>query len=125
MVLSIGANWAFGLAVARWRDRRAKRFPLYLAGIFNLGLLGWFKYANFFADSLNAIVVPLGLSPVELAPIHLPIGISFFTFQALSYVIDVYRREGEVQRNPHPIAGRGSPVVIENCFSHPNSFELS
>jgi alginate O-acetyltransferase complex protein AlgI len=74
----------------------------------NLLLLGIFKYANFAVDNLNALLEMLGLARIELAavhlPIHLPIGISFFTFQALTYVIDVYRRDAPVQRNPFRLA---------------------
>ena len=59
-----------------------------------------FKYADFLVGNLNALLGPLRLAPLSLPGIALPIGISFFTFQALSYVIDVYRREVPVQRNP-------------------------
>jgi alginate O-acetyltransferase complex protein AlgI len=70
----------------------------------NVLLLGAFKYANFFVDNLNALVSGLGMQPYELAPVHLPIGISFFTFQALTYVVDVYRRDAPVQRDPLRVA---------------------
>ena len=59
-----------------------------------------FKYANFLVDNLNvAPGLALGLRPIALAPVHLPLGISFFTFQALSYVVDVYRRDVAAQRS--------------------------
>ncbi len=70
----------------------------------NLLLLAGFKYANFLADSLNPLLLALGLPRLDLAPVHLPIGVSFFTFQALTYVVDVYRRDAEVQRNPLHVA---------------------
>lgn len=59
----------------------------------NIGLLAYYKYANFFADSYNQTAVWLGLDPVTWEKILLPLGISFFTFQGMSYVIDVYRKD--------------------------------
>src|SRR5262249_42598162 len=59
----------------------------------NLALLAWFKYANLLADTLNDIRALQGLAAVPWQRIVLPIGISFFTFQSMSYTIDVYRRE--------------------------------
>ena len=96
MMLSIVANWLFGLWVDRVReDRKQSKLALTLMVVFNLGLLGVFKYLMFLLTSLNQwfhIHLPV-------PQITLPIGISFFTFQAMSYVIDVYRGDGKVQRN--------------------------
>ena len=96
MMASIVMNWLFGLWVDRVRDDRprAKRV-IALMVVFNLGLLGVFKYLMFLMNSLN-MWFSLRL-PVP--QITLPIGISFFTFQAMSYVIDVYRGKGKVQKN--------------------------
>ncbi|MEM9930623.1 MAG: MBOAT family O-acyltransferase, partial [Bacteroidota bacterium] len=58
----------------------------------NLGLLAYFKYANFFVDNVNDLLVGLGLEAVSWMEVALPIGISFYTFQTLTYAIDVYRR---------------------------------
>ena len=69
----------------------ARRGILLLALTANLGLLAWFKYAGFLAENASALGNLLGIGALEISPVHLPIGISFFTFQALSYVIDVYR----------------------------------
>ncbi len=99
MLLSIMANYGFGLAIAAASAGRARRAALAVAIGGNLLLLGWFKYANFVVDSFNAALPALALAPVELAPIHLPIGISFFTFQAISYVVDVARGEVAAQRD--------------------------
>jgi len=96
MIASIAVNWTIGL----WVGRRRSRLAIGLAVAFNLGLLVAFKYSNFLADNLSPLLVTLGLPALELEPIRLPIGISFFTFQALSYVIDVYRRDGPPQRHP-------------------------
>lgn len=64
-----------------------------------LGLLGWFKYAGFFGEMLHALM-PF----IPVPQVTLPIGISFFTFQGLSYVIDVFRDDAAVQRNPLKLA---------------------
>jgi alginate O-acetyltransferase complex protein AlgI len=96
MLASIGANYIFGLLVEHARDpASAKRFVA-LAVAANLALLGVFKYWNFVWDNLE----PLGLHRWPAERIKLPIGISFFTFQAMSYVIDIYRREAHAQRSP-------------------------
>lgn len=99
MLASILLNYIGGLVIERLRPRGAK-IALGLFISINLLLLGAFKYANFLVDNINLLIVALGANPVQLDPVHLPIGISFFTFQAMSYVIDVYRGEARVQRNP-------------------------
>ena len=62
-----------------------------LAIAVSLGLLGYFKYANFFVENLNALLGAFGLEPFTMAKVLLPIGISFFTFQSITYVVDAYR----------------------------------
>lgn len=62
-----------------------------LAILVSLGLLGYFKYANFFVDNLNAVLGAFGLEPFTFAKVLLPIGISFFSFQSITYVVDTYR----------------------------------
>jgi alginate O-acetyltransferase complex protein AlgI len=99
LLVSIAANHAFAIGLDARRDLASGRRLLALAVAFNLLLLAGFKYANFFADNLDLALVALGIAPVALAPVHLPIGISFFTFQALTYVIDVHRGEAPVQRS--------------------------
>src|SRR5262249_39226789 len=94
------ANYGFGLAIAAAPGARARAAALAVAIAGNLALLFWFKYANFAVDQLNLVLPALALAPVELAPIHLPIGISFFPFQAVSYVVDVARGEIAAQRDP-------------------------
>ena len=96
MMASIAMNWLFGLWVDRVReDRKKAKLALTLMVIFNLGLLGIYKYLMFLMNSLN---LWFGLR-LPVPQITLPIGISFFTFQAMSYVIDVYRGKGQVQKN--------------------------
>jgi alginate O-acetyltransferase complex protein AlgI len=67
--------------------------------VLNLGLLAYFKYANFFVDEVNRFLIGLKFFPIEWNDIILPIGISFFTFQKLSYIIDVYRGKSRALEN--------------------------
>ncbi len=100
MLVSICCNYCFGLLIDKNRGNdKQKKAVLIFAITTNLGLLGFFKYSNFLVKNLNIILQNLSFSPIELAPVHLPIGISFFTFQALSYVVDVYRNDSPVQKN--------------------------
>ena len=93
MIGSVVVNYFLALAMCRNRDRR-KQF-LILSLILNIGLIAVFKYAGFLVESLNHIT---GLG-VPVPNIPLPIGISFFTFQIMSYVIDVYRDENMLQKS--------------------------
>ena len=100
MLASIALNYLCGILIEHCRADRAAKRILAVGIISNLALLGAFKYTNFITDTLNQLLLPLGLSPLSIGPVHLPIGISFFTFQAISYIIDVYRREAPIQHNP-------------------------
>ena len=98
MLLSIMLNWLFGLGVAKYKDSdkgKAKVF-IALSVVVNLGMMYVFKYLTFTLKNINLIFN----SNLDTLNIALPIGISFFTFQAMSYVIDVYRGNGNVQKNP-------------------------
>jgi len=105
LLVSILLNYFFGLLVGPGKQGRTldpgnrRRVILGLGVAANLLLLGANKYANFIANNLNDFIALLGGQPMILAPVHLPLGISFFTFQALSYLIDVYRGTSPVQRN--------------------------
>ena len=94
MLLSIAINYVGGLLCAKRR-----RWALVLTMAVNLGLLGWFKYAGFVGENLRALGLPLSVPEVVL-----PIGISFFTFQGMSYVIDVYRGDTPPAKNPLQVA---------------------
>ena len=96
MLASIGLNYIWGLAIGRAQKQLWKRFFLTLSVITCLGLLGYYKYADFAVENVNAL---LGTS-FPLPRLALPIGISFYSFQILSYTIDVYRGKVEAQRNP-------------------------
>ncbi len=93
MIGSVLANYIFARMIAHVKNH--KKLWLVLSVIFNIGILCVFKYAGFFVETINAVL------PVDLPVPHirLPIGISFFTFQILSYVIDVYKDNSVVQKN--------------------------
>ena len=96
MFLSIFIDYTHGLLVEKYRDRdRLARWFVGQSVVFNLLLLGFFKYWDFLAANLSLLP---GVSLPELG-LPLPLGISFFTFQTMSYTIDVYRRDAPVQRN--------------------------
>lgn len=90
-------NYSLALMLERNESTRDK--VLVLALVANLGGLIFFKYTNFLAHELSSLSASLGLGQWQLAHIHLPIGISFFTFQAMSYVIDVHRREVRAEKS--------------------------
>lgn len=88
ILLSILINYVFGLLIQYAKGKLQENLILIISLICNLGLLGYFKYFNFIVETINGIVGREALTVKEIA---LPIGISFYTFQALSYVVDVYR----------------------------------
>ena len=96
MVFTIAMFYLTGLAIERSRSPRWKKAWLVFSVAVSLGLLGVFKYADFFIDSVNAVT---GLS-LPLLRLALPVGISFYTFQCLSYSVDVYRGNVPAQKNP-------------------------
>ena len=107
IVFTSGWSYIVGIVELRyWQSRQTNGSKLLLISslVVNLGILGFFKYFNFFIDSFNAVAsacMPAILVP-NLASLHvvLPVGISFYTFQALSYTIDVYRRKVVPVRDP-------------------------
>lgn len=100
MMASIAVNWLIGLSIGREKKRllpgRARAL-LVVAIVFNVGILFVYKYLGFVVDNINYLV---GHELLPHITLHLPLGISFFTFQAMSYVFDVYKDEVEVERNP-------------------------
>ena len=95
MIFTIVLFWVCGLAMGRAAGQRQKKFWLLVSVVISVALLGLFKYADFFIGSFNSLT-GLGLPMLRLA---LPVGISFYTFQCLSYTIDVYRGEVPPQKN--------------------------
>lgn len=96
MIGSIVINYLLALFISSDRVKRKKLVLAFTVAV-NIGLLFVFKYLNFTADTVNKIA---GSDVLKVRHIALPIGISFFTFQAMSYVIDVYRGKGKAQKNP-------------------------
>ena len=126
MLSTILVNYVAGLLIDRFRGGVLSKVFLWISVIVSLGSLGFFKYTDFFITNINA----LASSEIKLLSLALPIGISFYTFQILSYTIDVYRGEAKVQKSfirlatyvslfPQLIAG---PIVryttVEQELSH-------
>src|SRR6185295_10767942 len=110
-------DYTCGRILGSLQDQRVRRRVMWLSLGFNLSMLGFFKYFNFFADNLAALFAAAGWhADFVTLRVLLPIGISFYTFVTMSYVIDVYRREIAATRNlldfavfvayfPHLVAG--------------------
>ena len=96
MLIIITCGYILGLLIEKYRNQKAGKLFLTLSVIIDIAVLGYFKYADFFVENFNALT---GLE-IPLLRISLPIGISFFIFQILSYDIDVYRGNVEAQKNP-------------------------
>lgn len=98
---SIAGNYACGLAIASAQQRGKKGGPALAVGVvLNLAVLGWFKYANFAFASVADLGQLFGWSISPIDHVALPLGISFFTFHAMSYLVDVYRRKCPPERDP-------------------------
>ena len=95
MIGLVAADYLFGRLIDATRSVYLRKLWLVLAIISNLGVLGYYKYLGFFIETLNTI---FNVS-LPVVSVTMPIGISFFTFQTMSYVIDVYREDAEVQRS--------------------------
>lgn len=100
IIVSIIVNYVSAIFIDRFKEIKAKKVVLILAVIANLGLLFYFKYFNFVLETIGSIAD----KTFEVRDIILPVGISFFTFQGLSYVIDVYRGKVKVQKNIFKVA---------------------
>jgi D-alanyl-lipoteichoic acid acyltransferase DltB (MBOAT superfamily) len=117
LVISTVMDYFCGLMVDAIDEPRKRKMFVALSMALNLGMLGFFKYYNFFAESLHIALARFGLNvPLAQLNVVLPIGISFYTFQSMSYVIDIYRRDIKPTRNilefaafvsffPHLVAG--------------------
>jgi alginate O-acetyltransferase complex protein AlgI len=100
LVFSTVLDYATGLKMAEAKDRRHKKKWFWLSVVINLALLGVFKYYNFFIVSFSELLVSIGFKPDFFTlQIILPIGISFYTFHGLSYVIDIYNDKIQPERN--------------------------
>ncbi len=99
MFFSALMNYFFGIFIENEKLISKKRLCT-IAIIVNLGILIFYKYCNFITDSLNSAFDGIFLSSIALSEIHLPLGISFYTFHSLSYIIDVYRGKNKAQEKP-------------------------
>jgi len=100
LLLSTTVDFFLSLALGNTEDARRRKLLLLGSIVVNLGILGFFKYFNFFIDSASALLLRLGLDvPDVTLRVILPVGVSFYTFQELSYTVDVYRRELSPARN--------------------------
>lgn len=104
MLLSITINYFTAIFIDSQIHTWRKKLFLFIGIALNLGLLLYYKYTNFFVANYNALAVQQGWASIVMERIILPLGISFFTFQGMSYIIDVYRKQAEVQRNPFNLA---------------------
>ena len=96
LMLSIVVNYTFGRLIG---ERRAQRKPLLILGlIYNFGLLVFFKYTNFFIENINALLMATHIQ-IPTISVVMPLGISFYTFQVVSYLVDVYRGEQRPVKN--------------------------
>jgi alginate O-acetyltransferase complex protein AlgI len=104
MLGSTVINYFLGRWVEKETDERRRRWAVGVAIALNLGLLAIFKYTNFAVQNLNSVLGVLGAKPMRVKDLRLPIGISFFTFHAISYVMDIYRRKWASAKNPADVA---------------------
>lgn len=100
LILSILFNYVTGILIGRHQDSTWGKIFLITGVAVNLILLGTFKYANFIVTNINSLIVASGHTALVNPEIALPIGISFYTFHSLSYLVDIYRRDALAQRNP-------------------------
>jgi alginate O-acetyltransferase complex protein AlgI len=127
LIFTTHVDWLAGLYISRTQSPKARKLWLAASMTLNVGMLAYFKYVNFFAASASSLAEHLGLHLgwVDLNVI-LPVGISFYTFQSMTYTIDVYRRVIPAEKNwcrfaffvayfPHLIAG---PIVRASVFLH-------
>ena len=125
MLVSIGLNYFFGLWIGRMQSKHRMRLAVTTCVFLNLLLLGYFKYFNFAVEIANSLLSRFagGAHTLSFREIALPVGISFYTFQALSYVVDVYRGTIQAQKNifhlalyisffPQLIADRSSSITM-------------
>ncbi|WP_353960928.1 MBOAT family O-acyltransferase [uncultured Clostridium sp.] len=101
LIGSIVINYIFGLLIDKYKNNiEIKKIILTLGIVLNLGLLFYYKYYDFFIENINTVFN----TDLTLKYIVLPIGISFFTFQGMSYIIDIYRNDGKVNKNIFSVA---------------------
>jgi len=125
ILLATIITFYFVRAISVSEIKNKKRVLAFISILVNLGLLAYFKYANFFVDSVNFLISSIGLKPMKWVEVILPIGISFYAFHSVTYIIDVYRKVHKpfdklsnymlyIMAFPHMIAG---PIVRFNTIA--------
>lgn len=105
MIGSTLMNYVFGLIIGAYSNKRAvAKGVVVTAVLVNVGILVFYKYLSFIVDNLNRLLESLGMNPFDVTPIDLPIGISFFSFHVISYIVDIYRNDSAPQKNPLNLA---------------------
>lgn len=104
MLVSTLLNYFFGIRLDHSSGPAARKWILFFGVASNLSLLAYYKYANFFIDNYNFAASRLGIDSIVWEKVMLPLGISFYTFHGMSYMIDVYRKHTQPQRNPLKLA---------------------
>ena len=101
IIISTGADYLIGMRIGKVKSVSTRKSLLALSIFINLGILGFFKYFNFFIDSLNELLL-LFSAPISTGTLNiiLPVGISFYTFQSMSYTIDIFRNKIQPTRDP-------------------------
>jgi alginate O-acetyltransferase complex protein AlgI len=139
LLISILINYGGGLTISRATTPMSRRMLVTTGVVLNLLLLAAFKYVPFFAQNYNSLVTHLKLPPVAVPAVHLPAGISFYTFMGISYLIDAYRGQMEAEQNflpfglylslfPHLIAGpivRYCDIAVQLHSRHPRLHDLA
>lgn len=97
LFFSIAFNYSFGILIEKFIESKFKHYIIFLGMFFNLSLLIYYKYFLFIME--NLLYIDASVIDEQSIHIHLPLGISFFTFQGISYLIDVYRQEVKSERN--------------------------
>lgn len=98
MLNAVLVNHFAALWIARTPDAKIRKRRMTYTVVYNLGMLVVFKYSNFIVDNLNIALQALSIKPLYIGKVHLPVGISFFLFHCLSYVLDVYRSKAAPER---------------------------
>ena len=137
LIFSTVMDFACGLAVDRIEEPKKRKTFVAISMVLNLGMLGYFKYMNFFAASMQVALAKMGWNvPLWHIQVVLPIGISFYTFQSMSYVIDVYRKDIKPTKNllefatfvsffPHLVAGPiMRPTTLLPQIQAPRKFNI-
>lgn len=118
LLFTVVLDFYLAKAISMTTSHARRKTFLLISVVANLGILGFFKYYNFFADSLNGALQVAGIAaPMPILSLVLPIGISFYTFQSLSYVIDVYRKTSSA--HPHLLEFAGYVTLFPHQISGP------